>query len=70
MENSKYLQIYNHLRLKYGYDDEQIKEIIEETRYDILEHLEGSVKYTSINEIMFDHLDFDDSFLDALFTLD
>lgn len=69
MNSSKKKEIYEDLKLRLGFDREQIAEVIEETRYRILEHLEGSIEFDSIDEIMQDYLGFSDAYLDALFTL-
>ena len=69
MNLPKKKQIFEDLKIRLGYDSEQVKEIIQEVRYKILEHLDGSVEYSSIDEIMQDFLGFSDEYLDAIFSL-
>ena len=69
MNVSKRKQIYEDLKIRLGYDNEQVKELIQEVRYKILEYLDGSVEYVSIQQIMEDYLGFSDEYLDAIFSL-
>ena len=69
MDKGKRLEIINRLK-DCGFDYEQIKEIIQETRYAILDYLDGSIEYCSIDNIMQEFLGFGDDYLDALFIIE
>lgn len=69
MDKGKRLEIINSLKCA-GFDSEQIKEIIYEVRYAILDYLDGSVEYSSIDQIMQEFLGFSDSYLNAIFTIE